>query len=158
MMRFKLRSRNKRYMRIKCYSKVQRVNWTSCQELVGRGLRINFPVSSHDMLKSARTTLVRWVIIAGATTRLWIPVRKSKPRIRLDIVKNMWLRRESKKLTWEADVKGSLIHCQAPIAVQIDATTNIILHRIVPGLKHVITSVNLRSNAFKSVSVCLLDR
>jgi len=52
------------------------------------------------------------------------------------------------KLTWV--VKGSLSHCQAPMAVQIVETTKIILHLIVPGRRHVITSVNLRSNAFKS--------
>lgn len=41
---------------------------------VGLGFNINLPVSSHDILKSLKTTLVRPVIIDGAITRLWIPI------------------------------------------------------------------------------------
>lgn len=45
--------------------------------VVGRGLRINFPVSSHDILKSLSTCRVRDVNICGAITSLWIPITKS---------------------------------------------------------------------------------
>jgi hypothetical protein len=38
--------------------------------VVGRGLRISLPVSSHDMLKSPKTSLVRAVMMDGAITRL----------------------------------------------------------------------------------------
>lgn len=44
---------------------------------VGRGFKINFPVSSHDILKSPKTVRVRAVIIDGAITRLWMPMAKS---------------------------------------------------------------------------------
>lgn len=45
--------------------------------MVGRGLRINFPVSSHDILKSLSTCRVRDVNICGAITNLWMPITKS---------------------------------------------------------------------------------
>ena len=48
-------------------------------------------------------------------------------------------------------VNGSLSHCHAPTAVQIVVKTKIILHRIVAGRRHVITSVSRLSNAFKSI-------
>lgn len=40
---------------------------------VGRGFRINLPVSSQDILKSLNTVLVLAVIIEGAMTLLCIP-------------------------------------------------------------------------------------
>lgn len=45
--------------------------------VVGRGFRINFPVSSHDILKSLSTCRVRDVNICGAITNLWMPITKS---------------------------------------------------------------------------------
>lgn len=41
--------------------------------VVGLGFNINFPVSSHDILKSPNTVLALAVIIDGAITLLWIP-------------------------------------------------------------------------------------
>ena len=41
---------------------------------VGLGFNISFPVSSQDILKSAKTDLVLDVIIDGATTLLCIPI------------------------------------------------------------------------------------
>ena len=38
-------------------------------------MRISFPVSSQDMLKSVNTCLALEATIEGATTRLWIPVK-----------------------------------------------------------------------------------
>lgn len=43
---------------------------------VGRGLSINLPVSSQDILKSPNTSLVLDVIIEAAITRLWTPSNK----------------------------------------------------------------------------------
>lgn len=45
--------------------------------VVGRGFRISFPVSSHDILKSLSTCRVRDVSICGAITNLWMPITKS---------------------------------------------------------------------------------
>lgn len=44
--------------------------------VVGRGFKINFPVSSHDILKSLRTCRVREVNICGAITNLCMPITK----------------------------------------------------------------------------------
>lgn len=49
--------------------------------VVGRGLRINFPVSSQDILKSLSTCRVRDVNICGAITNLWMPITKSDTAI-----------------------------------------------------------------------------
>lgn len=40
---------------------------------MGRGFSINFPVSSQDILKSHKTSLVLEVIIDDAITLLWTP-------------------------------------------------------------------------------------
>lgn len=42
--------------------------------VVGRGFSINFPVSSHDILKSLRTWRVLDVSICGAITNLCMPI------------------------------------------------------------------------------------
>jgi len=108
------------------------------------------------MLKSAKTSLVLLVTIEGATTLLCIPVRNSRPKTMLDRVKKRWFSKESIKLT--TVVRGSLSHCQAPIAVQTVAKMRRILHLIVAGFRHEITSVSLLSNAFRSSHVvCSTD-
>jgi len=61
---------------------------THAQVTLGLGFRINFPVSSQDILKSTRTERVRVVIIDGATTRLWMPIRNSRISMALETVKN----------------------------------------------------------------------
>lgn len=43
---------------------------------VGLGRNISLPVSSHDILKSPKTSLVLEVIIDAAITRLWTPRSK----------------------------------------------------------------------------------
>lgn len=45
--------------------------------VVGRGFKINLPVSSQDILKSFSTCRVRDVNICGAITNLCIPITKS---------------------------------------------------------------------------------
>lgn len=50
-----------------------KINVTGSQVIVGRGRKMSFPVSSHDMLKSLSTALVREVIMEGAITRLCMP-------------------------------------------------------------------------------------
>lgn len=47
------------------------------QLLAGLGFRINFPVSSQDILKSFKTERVRAVIILGAITFLCTPSMNS---------------------------------------------------------------------------------
>lgn len=50
---------------------------TKFDYVVGRGFNINFPVSSHDMLKSLSTCRVLDVNICGAITNLCMPITKS---------------------------------------------------------------------------------
>lgn len=52
---------------------IAKTNVTGSQVMVGRGRKMSFPVSSHDMLKSLSTALVREVIMEGAITRLCMP-------------------------------------------------------------------------------------
>lgn len=92
---------------------------------------MSFPVSSHDMLKSVRTCLVRVVMIEGAITLLWIPRTKRKTRMMLEIVKKGLLNKDCVKDT--SDVLGSVSQCHAPTAVQIDTTASKILHLVVDG-------------------------
>lgn len=144
--------------------------------VVGLGLRISRPRSSQLMLKSTRTCrtldttlqgiiLLTWLIIvimtwtlsvqlthiAGATTRLWIPMRKSSRRMRALNVKNRWFNNELVKVIW--DVRGSVNHWNAPKAVIAHDNNNITRHRLVCGSKLAITSVSLRSKALRSVKV-----
>jgi len=124
--------------------------------VVGRGLRISLPVSSHDMLKSPSTSLVRAVMMDGAITRLWTPKINSTTRQMLAMVKNGWFQRDWVKDT--ADVCGSVSQCHAPTAVHTDITARRILHLIVEGCRHAITSVRRLSKAFKSShAVCSND-
>lgn len=55
--------------------------------VVGRGLSKSFPVSSQDMLNSAKTRRVLAVMIEGAITLLWIPITKRTTKIILARVK-----------------------------------------------------------------------
>lgn len=44
--------------------------YTNCHDELGLGLRMSFPVSSQDMLKSVKTCRALDATIEGATTRL----------------------------------------------------------------------------------------
>lgn len=91
--------------------------------IFGRGLRISFPVSSQDMLYSAKTVRQRAAIIDGATTRLCIPAKKRAMRVMQLMVKKGWFHSDEKKETF--CVSGSINQFQAPVAVQTDTTIKI---------------------------------
>jgi len=54
--------------------------YTNCHDELGLGLRISFPVSSQDILKSVNTCRALDATIEGATTRLWIPIKKRETK------------------------------------------------------------------------------
>lgn len=114
----------------------------------GLGFKINFPVSSQDMLYSAKTVRHRAAIIDGATTLLCIPAKNKPIRVMQLIVKNGWFQSDVKNDTF--CVSGSINQFQAPVAVQTDTTIRIILQRPVAGCKHAIYSVSLLSKALRS--------
>lgn len=124
--------------------------------MVGLGFKISFPVSSQDMLKSERTMRVREVMIEGKTTFLWIPTMNSKTRENAAKVKKRWLM--SDWATVALCVMGSVSQMYAPKAVLSAAIIKTILHLTVEGCNLFITSVNRRSNAFRSShAVCSSD-
>uniref|UniRef100_A0A0B7B4B5 Uncharacterized protein n=1 Tax=Arion vulgaris TaxID=1028688 RepID=A0A0B7B4B5_9EUPU len=65
----------------------------------GRGFSISFPLSSHDILYSARNVRHLEAIIDAATTLLCIPKRKSNNSIEQLMVKNGWFHKDCDKLT-----------------------------------------------------------
>lgn len=60
--------------------------YTNCHDELGLGLRMSFPVSSQDMLKSVKTCRALDATIEGATTRLWTPIKKRETESKM--VKN----------------------------------------------------------------------
>lgn len=89
----------------------------------GLGFKINFPVSSQDILYSAKTVRHRAAIIDGATTLLCIPAKNKPIRVIQLIVKNGWFQSDVKNDTF--CVSGSINQFQAPVAVQTDTTIKI---------------------------------
>lgn len=65
----------------------------------GLGFKINFPVSSQDILYSAKTVRHRAAIIDGATTLLCIPAKNKPIRVIQLIVKNGWFQSDVKNDT-----------------------------------------------------------
>lgn len=65
--------------------------WPCVYYVVGRGFRINFPVSSQDILKSLRTCRVLDVNICGAITILCMPITN----------RNTALRKTRERLHWK---------------------------------------------------------
>jgi len=123
---------------------------------VGLGFNINFPVSSHDILKSAKTDLVLDVIIEGATTLLCIPKTNRRIKSTAAIVKNLWFLKDwTNETSW---VAGSTSQVYAPKTVLHAITSKSILHLAVVGWSWDMTSVSLLSKAFKSSqAVCSSD-
>lgn len=125
-------------------------------DVVGLGRKISRPLSSHDMLKSDNTFRTLDTMMEGVMTLLWIPIKNRMTRMMLLMVKNMWFISDCMKVACE--VMGSMSHCQAPMAVQMELRNRMILHRFVWGFRYPITSVRRRSKAFRSSqAVCSRD-
>ena len=100
------------------------------------------------MLKSNKTSLILARMMLVCTTRLCTPYKNRITMVRLEREKSGWSQREVRKETWA--VAGSLIQYKAPTAAHIDTKVRMSRHLNAPGFVCEITSVNLRSNAFKS--------
>jgi len=117
----------------------------------GLGFKISFPLSSQDILYSARNVRHLEAMIEAATTLLWMPKRKSRANTAQLMVKKGWFQSDCDRLT--LDVSGSHNHVHAPTIVHIEIKKKIIRQNLAAGWCPLITSVNLRSKAFRS-SVC----
>lgn len=80
--------------------------------VAGRGLRISFPVSSHDILKSLRTCRVRDVNICGAITNLWMPKPKSDTTTKKTI--------KSNDVIWRMAIINTHTNLMLPIRIYND--------------------------------------
>ena len=115
----------------------------------GRGLSINLPFSSQDMLKSLRTDLTLSMIFLEANILWRIPYNMRKTNDKKVVVKKRWLYKEVVKGTW--NVTGSETHWKAPYAANKEIIEKIHLHITAFGFILVTTSVSLLSNALRSV-------